>query len=135
SERIVIRRSDGQNFIFTSFLVDNMGAFSADIEVTGKLGGSIVESQTVPSLTVLTPVFGSGSGIMVDQVELSASSFEAVFVDDFTGQIPASTPDISINDVSLSENNTTASFTVSLSASSSSTVTVDYATANGTATS
>ena len=43
-------------------------------------------------------------------------------------------PSISINDVTLSEGAGTANFTVSLSAASGKTVTVNYATANGTAT-
>ena len=45
------------------------------------------------------------------------------------------TPEISINDATVSENNASgANFTVSLSAPSGQTVSVDYATANGTAT-
>ena len=45
------------------------------------------------------------------------------------------TPEISINDAAVSENNASgANFTVSLSAPSGQTVTVDYATANGSAT-
>ncbi|MGK7925832.1 MAG: Calx-beta domain-containing protein, partial [Spirulina sp.] len=46
----------------------------------------------------------------------------------------SSTPDITINDVTVNENAGTATFTVSLSATSTQTVTVDYATANNTAT-
>ena len=50
----------------------------------------------------------------------------------------AATPTLSINDVTVTEGNTVtgnAVFTVSLSASSTQTVTVQFATANGTATS
>jgi hypothetical protein len=55
----------------------------------------------------------------------------------FTGSSGPPTPSLSIGDVSVTEGNSgtsTATFTVSVSPASSQTVTVDYATANGTAT-
>ncbi|ELR73782.1 hypothetical protein C900_01392 [Fulvivirga imtechensis AK7] len=133
-ETVTVNRSDNQNFILSSIEIDNRGGFAPEhnVTVTGKLGGSTVGSQVMAAGSTGTLNF---SDIEIDLIEITTGSFEAVLMDNFSGQIPASTPDLSINDIALTENNTTASFTVSLSASSSSTVTVDYATANGTATS
>ncbi|MDZ7791397.1 MAG: cadherin-like domain-containing protein [Xanthomonadales bacterium] len=134
TERVTIRRNDGQPFTFTSIDLENDAPDAQDITITGRLSGAVVETVTAPAYAgPATYTFGDGSGAGVDVVEITSASFEAVLTDNITGEVSLPTPDISINDVSVTEGNTTASFTVSLSESATSTVTVDYATANGTA--
>src|SRR5262249_49262058 len=75
-------------------------------------------------------------GRMDAAVTTQGSSSVSVLLND-GAWLPLSTPSISINDVSVTEGNsgtTSATFTVSLSAASTQTVSVQYATADGSAT-
>ena len=98
-----------------------------------------------PGITTL-PLNITVNGDVIDEinenffVDLSNASNATVADNQGEGTIldDDAAPTISINDVSVTEGNSgtvTAGFTVSLSAASSQSITVDYATANGTATS
>ncbi len=124
------------------------GSATAGTDYSGLSGGSttvtIPNGQGSTSITI-TPIDDTaveGSETVVTQVVAgsgytvgSPSSATVTIADNDSG--PPPTPSLSINDVAVIEGHsgtTSATFTVSLSQSSSQTVTVSYATAGGSAT-
>ena len=107
--------------------------FSAVSGVLSFPAGTTTQSISVP---VLGDIVSEGNEAFV--VNLSGAVNATLANGSGTGTIVTDDPKLSINNVSVTEANTgsvaAATFTVSLSAASSQTVTVNYATANGTAT-
>ncbi|WP_370175031.1 BspA family leucine-rich repeat surface protein, partial [Leeuwenhoekiella palythoae] len=92
TERVTIQRNDGNSFVFNSIYIDNIGGNnpSHNVVVTGKFNGSTVSSQVMNFGNIGTLNFGSGSGIIVDLIEITAGGFEPILVDDFTGAVSVS---------------------------------------------
>src|SRR5690606_20260575 len=76
TEKVLIARSDGQLFIFTSLFVRNDTGTS--ITVQGYRSGSTVGTPTIIANGQVTTV---NSGALVDQIQLTATDFWNVNVD------------------------------------------------------
>jgi len=105
---------------------------------TGELNGNAAANRTMLSYTITGLSIAPGATFWIRWTDVNASgSDDGLAVDDFS-LTPQAAPNLSINDVSLSEGNagtTNFTFTVSLSAPAPvGGVTFDIATANGTAT-
>jgi hypothetical protein len=105
--------------------------------------GTLTFTPGLVSLTVSVPVLGDTVFEPTETFLVNLSNPTNATIGDgqgvgtITNDDPAPPPTISISDVTVTEGNTTpvnAVFTVSLSAASAQSVTVQYATANGTAT-
>jgi hypothetical protein len=127
SSNRTVHRFDSAGTPLSSVTVSTSVGWLYDIDLSpdgtqvavGSIFGNVALMSS--SLTGLTS-FGTGT---------SGTAYVAFGLD------PTASPWLRVNDVSVTEGHTgttTASFTVSLSAASSQTVTVDWATANGTAT-
>ncbi|MCR9229061.1 MAG: hypothetical protein NXH90_16700 [Flavobacteriaceae bacterium] len=90
-ERVTIKRSDGNGFVFNSIYIDNSGGSNAShsVNVTGKLSGGDVETQVMSFGNSGTLTFNGGIGIAVDEIELTAGGFEPIFIDNFSGTVAA----------------------------------------------
>ncbi|WP_157243372.1 PKD domain-containing protein, partial [Algoriphagus resistens] len=83
TEKVLIARSDGQLFVFTSLFVRNDTGTS--ITVQGYKSGSPVGTS---SIVATGQVITVNSGTLVDQIQLTATDFWNVNIDNFTWSVP-----------------------------------------------
>ena len=116
-----------------SFASATSGCTAAGQVVTcalGSLAGGASRTVTITATAISV-------GNVTNRVDVTGSVSDPNTSNNSASVVTAIVPTLSINDVTLSEGNSgtkLAQFTVSLSAGSASTITVNYATANGTAT-
>ncbi|WP_297338256.1 Ig-like domain-containing protein, partial [Algoriphagus sp.] len=136
-ERVTITRQDGNSFNFKSIDIDNLAATSSsqNVTVTGKLAGGIVAFQTMVFGNSGTLTFNSGSGIIVDLIEITAGGFEPIFIDNFSGEIISintpPTATIEVLDTQLRAGETSL-VTITFSEAVAGFTTADLTVANGT---
>ncbi|MTI22326.1 T9SS type B sorting domain-containing protein [Fulvivirga sp. RKSG066] len=126
TETFTIKRSDGNQFIFTSIFINNNGR---DVEVIAYLDGDEIEKQEIENDEDETLDFDD---ILVDEIVISSRDFYYTFIDTFKGEV-VNNAEISITDVTIDEANATANFEVTLSESINQEVKVDFATEDGSA--
>src|SRR5712691_9478193 len=128
--------SPGQNVIFTATVTAADGTFATDGTVTFKEGSTVLSG---PTTLVNGQAMFNTSTLSAGSHTITAwyTSTTGNFADGNTSIVQQVAVNISINDVSLTEGASgiqSAAFTVTLSQASASTVTVQYATADGSAT-
>jgi hypothetical protein len=128
--------SPGQAVTFTATVTTANGTFPTDGTVTFKEGATVLSGPTTivnGQASFTTSALSLGSHTITADYASTSGNFASA-----SGSIVQQVAIlISINDVSVTEGASgiqSANFTVSLSQSSASTITVDYATADGTAT-
>jgi hypothetical protein len=126
----------GQNVIFTATVTSAIGTPTGTVQFTTN-GNNLDSPQVLNAGGVATLATSALSvGPQVIGALYSGANFESSTATLSGSQVVKGQPSLTINDVSIMEGDsgtTIAVFTVTLSATSNLTVTVNYATANGTA--
>ena len=91
TEKITIARNDGQLFVLTSLFLRNDG--NTPVTIQGYRSGSPAGApQSVADGQVNTYNFG----VVVDQVQITATDFYQVNLDDFTWSVPTNTAPVAV---------------------------------------